>query len=208
MPVVDSARAADPIPTACTQQAVRQDIQSGGNYAFDCPGPATIDAVDGSGDPQAFIVPAGTSVSFNRIASQVTLDVVGIEARCSSSTPAQAWPLTGITVQDGVAGAIDGTPEAAKTDGLDGTDGQMGSDGGDGQDGGAEHAEHRRRPRGPTRMTAAMVRMAMGRAIDNSGVLTLHSCTVLGGEAIWIGRRRWGAGGGFGRGPVSGGGHE
>ena len=70
-PVVDSARTADPVPAACTEQAVRQDIQvEVAGMRSDCPGPATVDAVDGSGDPQASWYQRGTSVSFDRTASR------------------------------------------------------------------------------------------------------------------------------------------
>ena len=85
------AGADGPTATACTAAAVRADIQAGGSYMFNCSmgGSSTIQPQDAGGNPAAFVVPSGTSVSFDGTNAGVTLTGRARRA-CSMCRPARA----------------------------------------------------------------------------------------------------------------------
>jgi Bacterial Ig domain len=120
------AGADGPTPTACTAAAVRADIQAGGSYVFDCSmgGSSTIEPQDAGGNPAAFVVPSGITVSFDGSAD-VTFNGQGASRLFDVSTQA-SLTLTGVTL---TAGAVQGPSGDDGSDGSDGVEGLNGAAG-------------------------------------------------------------------------------
>ena len=122
------AGANGPTATACTAQAVLADIQAGGSYFFNCSlgGSPTFQPKDANGNPAAFVVPSGTSVSFDGTeAGGVTLNAEGASRLFDVSTGA-SLTLTGMSL---TAGDVQGPSGDDGTDGSDGVDGLNGTAG-------------------------------------------------------------------------------
>ena len=122
---VGAAGADGPTPTACTAAAVRADIQAGGSYMFDCSlgGSSTIQPQDAGGNPAAFVVPSGITVSFEGPTSGTVMFTGQGATRLFDVSSGASLTLTDVTL---FAGAVQGPTGDDGSDGSDGVDGLNG----------------------------------------------------------------------------------
>ena len=172
-----------PTPVGCSPGAIENAITDGGSYQFDCTGtvyvPQNINDI-----PSPFVVPSGTSVSFQTTGQSVALNGLG-ESQIFIVDPGASLTLNNVTLEDGIATGTSGTPGSAGLDGTSGVPGPTGIDGSPaGPFTGSSGQTGATGTSGSSGQAGTPGTDADGGAIYNAGNLTLTESTIQGNEAV------------------------